>query len=328
MNNLPVPTAPHTDFKLHPQITQVGCYWGNGGHTELYLIEGERLAVVDTGVADTPDRYLVPALAAIGRTLADVDVVINTHGHMDHAGGNAAVVRASEAEVWLPEGDVEIAESPDRQFALYFAQNDEAIGRADRLDASLALLREQAGAPTRVSRLLRDGDRLDLGQGIELTVVHASGHTLGSSCLYWEREGLLISGDAILGTGSRPGGLPLIYFPDLYDRTLDRIETLDLNVLCLGHHYGSLTLTRESVKWGRAGKQFVRESREIAHLIRGAMAQAVRDRPRPFLDAACDATQTLAEILALRIDPEIGLAQSQGVAALHTHWKAATDARK
>ena len=34
----------HTDFKFHPQITQIGCYWGGVGHTELYLLEGERLA--------------------------------------------------------------------------------------------------------------------------------------------------------------------------------------------------------------------------------------------------------------------------------------------
>src|SRR5262249_19559356 len=110
----------------------------------------------------------------------------------------------------------------------------------------------------------------------------------------------------------------------LYERTLDRIETLDLNVLCLGHHYGSLTLTRGSVKWGRAGKQFVRESREIAHLIRGAMERALREGPRPFLDVARDATPTLVERLALRIDPEPGLAQNQGVAALHAHWKSAS----
>src|SRR5689334_7467838 len=73
----------HTDFKFHPRITQVGCYWGNGGHTELYLLEGDRLAIVDTGVFDTPERFLVPALNAIGRELSDVDLVINTHGHHD-----------------------------------------------------------------------------------------------------------------------------------------------------------------------------------------------------------------------------------------------------
>jgi glyoxylase-like metal-dependent hydrolase (beta-lactamase superfamily II) len=327
MNSLPVPTIPHTDFKFHPRLTQVGCYWGNGGHTELYLVEGERLAVIDTGTAEVPERYLAPALAAIGRSLADIALVINTHGHHDHAGGNAAVVRASGAEVWLPEGDVEIAESAERQFELYFAQNDRLLGRADRLNAALALIREQAGPRTRVTRPLRDGDRLDLGRGIELTVVHTPGHTRGCSCFYWEREGILFSGDSVLGVGSRPGGLPLIYFPDLYERSLDRVETLDLNLLCLGHHYGSLTLTRESLKWGRAGKQFVRESRQIAHLIRDAMASALADGPRPFLDAARDTTRSLAEPLALQIDQETGLAASQGVAALHAYWKAMTDGR-
>ena len=58
--------VPHTDFKFHPLITQIGCYWGGGGHTELYLLEGDRLAIVDTGVADTPDGYVAPALAANG----------------------------------------------------------------------------------------------------------------------------------------------------------------------------------------------------------------------------------------------------------------------
>src|SRR5437867_2423660 len=46
--------TPHTDLKFHRQLTQIGCYWGNGGHTELYLLEGDRLALIDTGVADTP----------------------------------------------------------------------------------------------------------------------------------------------------------------------------------------------------------------------------------------------------------------------------------
>ena len=312
---------PHTDFKFHPQITQVGCYWGNDGHTELYLLEGDRLAVVDTGVSDTPEQYLVPALAAIGRRLADVDVVINTHGHMDHTGGNGSVVRASDAEVWMPWQDVEIAENPDRQFEVYFAQNDRLIGREDRLAESLAVFREQAGAPTKVTRSLNDGDQLELGRGLTFTVIHTPGHTLGSCCFYLEREGLLITGDSVLGTGSRVGGLPLIYFPDLYETSLDRVEDLDLDVLCIGHHYGSLTMTRESVKFGRAGKQFVRESREIAHLVADAMHRALRHGSRPFLDAARDATGTLADSLHLTIDPQTGLAQSQGIAALYAHWK-------
>ena len=25
----------HTDFKFHRRITQLGCYWGGGGHTDV-----------------------------------------------------------------------------------------------------------------------------------------------------------------------------------------------------------------------------------------------------------------------------------------------------
>jgi glyoxylase-like metal-dependent hydrolase (beta-lactamase superfamily II) len=314
----------HTDFKLNPQITQVGCYWGVGGHTELYLLEGEQIAVVDTGVSYTPEQYLTPALAAIGRTLADVDVIINTHGHHDHAGGNAQVLAASSCEIWLPRPDVEIAENPERQFELYFAQNDVAVGREDRLAESLAELRLNAGPLATVTRPLDGGDVLDLGRGLVLSVIPTPGHTVGSCCFYWEREGILIAGDAILGRCSRATGLPLIYYPEQYGPSLDRIEDLDLNVLAIGHHYASLTMTRESVKWGRAGKQFVRESRQIDQLIGDAMADALKGGPRPFLDAAREATKALAGPLSLRIDPETGLAIGQGVAALWARWKRAT----
>lgn len=315
--------VPHTDFKFHPLITQIGCYWGGGGHTELYLLEGDRLAIVDTGVADTPDAYVAPALAAMGRRLADIDVIINTHGHYDHAGGNARVVEESQAEIWMPPQDVAIAEDPNHQFTAYFAQSDVLIGREDRLEASRESICQQAGGLAKVTRTFNDGDSIDLGRGLVLTVIHVPGHTQGSSCFYLERDGLLIAGDAVLGAGSRPGGLPLIYFPDDYERSLDLLETLDLNLLCLGHHYRSLSLTRESVKYGRDGKRFIRESREIAHRIAEAIDTASRDRSQPFLDAAQKASRALVGPLSLILDPETGLAQSQGVPALFAYWSAA-----
>ena len=65
---------PHNEFRFHPQVVQIGCYWGEGGHTELYLLQGDTLAIVDTGVHDSPTKYLAPALATYGLTLGDVEL--------------------------------------------------------------------------------------------------------------------------------------------------------------------------------------------------------------------------------------------------------------
>jgi len=311
----------HTDFKFHPRITQIGCYWGNGGHTELYLLEGDRLTIIDTGVYDTPERYLVPALNAIGRELADLDLIINTHGHHDHAGGNGAVAQASGCEVWIPAEDVSIALSLDEQFETYFADDYRLIGREDLLVEEMERIGTNMGEPFEVTRRLHHGDVLDLGNGLVFSVLQTPGHTPGSYSFYLECDGLLIAGDALPGAGSRIGNLPLIYYPDLYETALDRIEDLDLNVLCLGHHYRSLSMTRESVKWGRDGKAYLRECREVSALIGAAVEAAVLAGHAAFLPAARAATHALAGPLSLVVDPETGLAHSAGVAALHAHWK-------
>ncbi len=51
---------------------------------------------------------------------------------------------------------------------------------------------------------------------------------------------MLFTGDSLPGAGSRPGGLPLLYYPALYEETLARLEKVDFHALCLGHHYISL----------------------------------------------------------------------------------------
>jgi hydroxyacylglutathione hydrolase len=58
-------------------------------------------------------------------------------------------------------------------------------------------------------RQLQDGDELDLGRALVLRVLHTPGHTPGSISLYWEREGILFTGDSLQGRGSRPGWMPL-----------------------------------------------------------------------------------------------------------------------
>ena len=316
----------HTDFRFQRRLTQVGCYWGGGGHTELYLIEGERLALVDTGVADTPQEYVEPALRAIGRSLADVDVVINTHGHHDHAGGNHQVWRASGCEVWIHEADAAITQDADHAFELFFARNQRLLGGTpEQVEAARREHAAAAGPPAPISRTFGDGEKLDLGAGVRLRVVHTPGHTQGCCTLFWEREGIAISGDSVLGRGSRPGGMPLIFYPEQYRRTIERVRALDARVLCLGHHYRSLRQTNESLRFDDLIGAFLNESREIQELIERGVAEALDavGRDAPFERVARESLRRIGGGMPLENEPG-GDWPNGAVAAISAAWGAMT----
>ena len=319
----------HNHFRFHQQIVQIGCHWGDGGHTELYLLEGDTLALVDTGVADTPSRYVAPALAACGYQPSDVGLILNTHGHFDHAGGNGEMLDLAQSaggspQVFAHAADVRTIEDVDYQFETFFADNDRLVGRADRLDAARARLHADAGRPTKVDRALADGDLLDLGCGLRLRVVSTPGHTLGSVAYYLEPEGLALVGDTVMGMGSRQNGLPLVYYPESYLRTIDLLLGLDLRVLGLGHHYRTSAVPADSIHFGPAVAAYLRASREISETIAGATARALEANPgADFLTIARAATADLSARLHFTPAAD-GLAAAGGVAAIAAQWRRLT----
>ncbi len=312
---------PHNEFRFHPQVVQIGCYWGEGGHTELYLLQGDTLAIIDTGVHDTPARFIAPALQACGLRLEDVALILNTHGHHDHTGGNGELVVVSGAKVWVHGADARAAADPDYQFDTYFVNRHALVGRADRLDAARASLKVSAGRPTPVDRMLKDGEVIELGKGIRLRTVHTPGHTQGSVCYVWESQGIVFSGDSIMGLSSRPGGLPLIYYPAEYQRSLQRLRELDFSTLALGHHYRTLALPRDSVHFRGNANAYMEACQENADCLADAMRRAATVRPAAgFLDAARAATDLAAECLPI-IKNEDGLALYGSVEAFYGAWK-------
>jgi glyoxylase-like metal-dependent hydrolase (beta-lactamase superfamily II) len=312
---------PHNEFRINAQAVQIGCYWGDGGHTDLYLLEGDTLAIIDTGVSDTPSKYIAPALEPYGRTLADIDIILNTHGHHDHTGGNRELVDASGAKVYIHEADADIAADPDCQFDTCFVNRHLLTGHPERLDAARSAMKVTAGKPTKVDVKLTDGELIDLGKGIRLRVVHAPGHTRGSVCYCWEKEGLVFAGDSVPGLGSRPGGLPLIWFPADMERTMDRLLSMDIHALALGHHYRTLSLPRDSIHFGANAKAYLQECREIAGMVATALGRAASMRPQAaFLEVAQAVTDLLSEQIPI-IKNEDGLAITGSVEALYGYWQ-------
>ena len=72
------------------------------GPTWCYIIEGDQLTVIDPGCHGS-EHYLAQGLEYLGFSLAAVQRIVVTHGHMDHDGGCLNAVRASGAELWAHE---------------------------------------------------------------------------------------------------------------------------------------------------------------------------------------------------------------------------------
>ena len=80
---------------MHPRVTEVadGVYAVTASHTNFVILtEGEAATLVDTGYPG--DRQLLEeSLRSIGRSLADVEAVLLTHGHVDHIGSAGVAQR-------------------------------------------------------------------------------------------------------------------------------------------------------------------------------------------------------------------------------------------
>ena len=71
---------------LNDQVARIPVYFGENGTglVNVYLVRGEKIGLIDTGVAGSPERWIAPALTQIGLRLEDIDLILNTHGHSDH----------------------------------------------------------------------------------------------------------------------------------------------------------------------------------------------------------------------------------------------------
>jgi len=256
--------------QVHDRVYRVPSVFGGGNVTNVYIVRGAQTAVIDTGVLGTPTRDVTPALASLGLTLGDVDLVINTHGHTDHLGGNAEMKDAG-AEILLHRDDLWRATSNQRvaqdMLDLHRILGLEEVGRAQEA-MTLKLLGREAG----VDRVLDDGDVVDLGADVRLQVVHTPGHTEGSVCFWWERESILFTGDAIQGCGGARGGLPILQYPLDYVQSIQKVRDIGASLLLMGHPFRGQTEALGPVARGPAADELLSES----IVVHDALARSFR----------------------------------------------------
>lgn len=203
LRRAPVPELPRLHQIVLPTPWEVG-------PVQIYVVEGDPLTLIDTGVARPESRRaLEAAFDELGLGLDEVRRVVLTHHHTDHMGQVQSLRDAgADLELWVHEDDAEDVER-------YSMERDERIDVGNELFREYGvpeeLLARQAAQirawiaqepplceATRVDRRLRGGDRVPF-KDFELEVIHAPGHTAGHVLLHEPRSGALLTGDHLMG---------------------------------------------------------------------------------------------------------------------------------
>lgn len=202
----------------------------------MWVLRGPTTIVVDTSVPmgqraaefigedfqRSPEQEPLNALITAGIAPADVEVVILTHLHWDHA-GNCDLF--PEARVLVQRRELQYAISPGRFFRRSFLSPQSGWGVPPFILPSLDTV---------------DGETT-IGPG--LTVVPVPGHTPGSQAVVVETEfgTFCIAGDAVMTYRNLEADLPPGYHVDVDASmdSMDRMRALADHILP-SHDYGVL----------------------------------------------------------------------------------------
>ena len=210
---MPTKTIPERLARLGVTVLERGWLSSNN-----IVIEGTTgpTTLVDSGYSSHAPQTLDLVTNALRS--GSLDLLLNTHLHSDHCGGNAALQeRYAGMKTFIPPGQADAVESWDMAGLSYDATGQQCPRFS-------------------IDGLLTPGDELQLGDHI-WSVHGAKGHDPHAIVLYQHEERILISADALWQNGFG------VVFPELdgehafheVAETLDLIDSLEPEVVIPGH---------------------------------------------------------------------------------------------
>lgn len=174
----------------------------------------------------------------LGFRFGDIKILLISHAHFDHCAGSALIKQLTGAKYMVMEGDVPVVEDGGSSDFQYSRSTDMFF------------------KPTKVDRVLHDGDQVRLGDVVLIAHLTA-GHTKG--CTTWTmqiREDGKVYNVVIIGSPNVNPGYKLVHnsrYPQIaqdYEHTFQALKSLPCDVF-LGAHGGYYGIM---AKFARAGK--------------------------------------------------------------------------
>ena len=149
-----------------------------------------------------------------------------THAHPDHQGASRLVCETRGVPFWVPAGDVDKAENPEK---IRTEQPENAVNRM--------FWKTMAGPGHTVDRPLNEGDEV-----AGFRVLDTPGHSKGHVSYWRESDRVLILGDVLNNMdvftgipGLREPKKMLTPDPDLNRSSIKKLGELEPSLVCFGH---------------------------------------------------------------------------------------------
>lgn len=172
--------------------------------------------LIDTGyIADFSETEKL--ITNLGVNLPDVSLIISTHTHCDHIGGNHIIQQKSGCEIALHEVGRHFIDTQDDWSTWWRYYNQEADFFT-------------------VTQTLQDGQMIAIGPH-EFQVIYTPGHASDGIILYNSREKILISSDTLWENDSAVMTLRVEGSRALFNmrESIERLESLDVKRIYPGH---------------------------------------------------------------------------------------------
>lgn len=187
--------------------------WLNANH---FVFNGTKKVLIDTAyISDFEDTENF--IRDLGVDLREVNLIVGTHSHCDHIGGNRKIQDLSECKIAMHKIEKSFMDSGD-DWATWWRYYDQ---EAEFFQVDISL---------------EEGNHIFLDE-LKLEVIHTPGHGAGMIALYSPEEKFLISSDAVWD-----GDLGVLTIrvegsiaPFLALDSLEKLSTLEVDRIYPGH---------------------------------------------------------------------------------------------